>query len=98
VKIPIIKANGGATINNFLMQFQSNIMDLEVQRPVIMETTALGAAYLAGLYVKYWQNHEDIMKYKKPDIAFQPNMEEEKRSELIRNWKIAVSSTRSFKL
>jgi glycerol kinase len=98
VKIPKVKANGGATINNFLMQFQSDIMGLQVQRPAIMETTALGAAYLAGLFVKYWANHDDIMKYKKPDIVFQPEMDNEKRSELIRGWKVAVSSTRNFKL
>jgi glycerol kinase len=98
VKIPKVKANGGATINNFLMQFQSNIMNLQVQRPAIMETTALGAAYLAGLYVKYWKNHEDIMKYKKPDFAFQPDMDDDLRKELIRGWKVAVSATRNFKL
>ena len=97
-KIPIVKANGGATINNFLMQFQSDIMNLEVQRPHIMETTALGAAYLAGLNVGYWKDHEDITKYKKDDTSFFPKMDDNLRKELIRGWKVAVEATRKFKL
>ena len=96
--IPMIKVNGGATVNNFLMQFQSNIMNLNVQRPQIKETTALGAAYLAGIYVEYWKNHDEIKKHRNPDTLFYPSMEAEKRENLIRGWNIAVNATRNFKL
>ena len=80
------------------MQFQSDIMNLEVQRPHIMETTALGAAYLAGLNVGYWKDHEDIMKYKKDDTSFFPKMDDDLRKELVKGWKVAVEATRKFKL
>jgi glycerol kinase len=96
--IPIVKVNGGATVNNFLMQFQCNLMNVPVERPQIMETTALGAAYLAGLYIGYWKNQEEIKKHRKPDTVFSPKMENERRKNLIRGWKVAVQSTRSFKL
>lgn len=97
-KVKIIKATGGATVNNFLMQFQSDIMNSIVQRPELLETTALGAAYLAGISVGYWSCKEEILKHKKPDKLFNPNMDEDKRRELLRGWKIAVESTRNFKL
>ncbi len=96
--IPIVKATGGATVNNYLMQFQSDIMNVNVERPRIMETTALGAAYLAGIHVKFWKNKEEIIEHKQDDFVYYPRMEETERKELIRGWKIAVHSTRSFKL
>lgn len=96
--ISSVKATGGATVNNFLMQFQSNIMNLKVKRPHVMETTALGAAYLAGMQVNYWKDVDEIIKHKKDDTVFYPKMQEEKRKELIRGWHIAVEATRRFKL
>lgn len=96
--IPMVKVNGGATVNDFLMQFQSDIMNLNVQRPQISETTALGAAYLAGIYVNYWKNNEEIKKHRKPDTIFTPAMENNTRTRLINGWNIAVKATRSFKL
>ena len=96
--IQVVKATGGATVNNYLMQFQSDIMNVNVERPHIMETTALGAAYLAGIHIKYWKNKEEILEHKLDDDVYYPRMEEEERTELIRGWKIAVDSTRSFKL
>ena len=96
--IPMVKVNGGATVNDFLMQFQSDIMDLDVQRPQIAETTALGAAYLAGIKVEYWKNHDEIKKHRKADTIFNPIMDKEKRRELVRGWQVAVNATRQFKL
>ncbi len=97
-KIPVVKANGGATVNRFLMQFQADIMNLEVHKPSITETTALGAAYLAGIDIGYWSNEDEIKKHRQDDIAYQPNMEETTRQNLLRGWNIAVHATRSFKL
>jgi len=98
--IPIkqFKVDGGATINTFLMQFQSDIMNLPVERPVIMETTALGAAYLAGLSTKFWSSIDDIRSSWKLERAFTPNMPEEKRAKYIQGWKTAVTATRAFKI
>jgi len=96
--IPILKANGGATRNNYLMQFQSDILNLEVCRSTIMETTALGAAYLAGLAVNYWKDIDEIKEYKENDCLFKPNMNETKRTRLIKEWNIAVAATKSFKI
>jgi len=96
--IPMVKVNGGATVNDFLMQFQSDIMNLNVQRPQIAETTALGAAYLAGINVEYWKNHDEIKKHRKADTIFNPIMDKEKRKELVRGWQVAVNATRQFKL
>ncbi|MCF7923585.1 MAG: glycerol kinase GlpK [Candidatus Izimaplasma sp.] len=96
--INLIKATGGATVNNYLMQFQSDIMDVLVERPVIMETTALGAAYLAGIAVNYWSSIEEINKSKLDDISFKPNMNKTERKNLLKGWKLAVEATRHFKL
>lgn len=99
-KIPIkeFKVDGGATVNNFLMQFQSDILNLSVERPVIQETTALGAAYLAGLSTKYWKSFDEIKSSWKLEKAFHPWMDEETRSKNIKGWKIAVAATRHYKL
>ncbi|PKK94895.1 MAG: glycerol kinase, partial [Tenericutes bacterium HGW-Tenericutes-5] len=97
-KIDVVKATGGATVNNYLMQFQADIMNTKVERPFIMETTALGAAYLAGIASGYWQNIEDIKRSKKEDTAYQPKMEEALRKRLLKGWKLAVEATRHFKI
>jgi glycerol kinase len=98
--IPIkqFKVDGGATINTFLMQFQSDIMNLNVERPVIMETTALGAAYLAGLSTGFWTSIDDIRSSWKLERAFKPNMSEKLRLQYIKGWHTAVSATRAFKI
>lgn len=95
--IPLIKATGGATINQYLMQFQADIMNIDVGRPEIMETTALGAAYLAGLESGYWKNIDEINQHKNDDDVFKPKMSEAKRKQLIKGWKMAVEATRFFK-
>ncbi len=99
-KLPIqeFKVDGGATVNNFLMQFQADILNLSVERPVIQETTALGAAYLAGLSTKYWNSIDEIKSSWKLEKAFHPWMDEETRNKNIKGWKIAVEATRLFKL
>lgn len=95
--INLIKATGGATVNNYLMQFQSDIMNAKVERPLIMETTALGAAYLAGIASGYWSSVDEIHKSKKNDYAFLPKMDDLSRNKLLKGWKLAVESTRHFK-
>lgn len=95
-RITSLKVDGGACSNNFLMQFQSDILNCTVKRPVCVETTSLGAAYLAGLAVGYWENKEDIVHNWQTDRIFEPSMEDEKREELLKGWKKAVSRVRDW--
>jgi len=90
IHIKELRVDGGATVNNQLMQFQSDILNTKVVRPMITETTALGAAYLAGLAVGYWKNVEEIQQQWQVDKSFSPLMEENKRSELVKGWQRAV--------
>ncbi|WP_085832327.1 glycerol kinase GlpK [Clostridium merdae] len=89
-----LHVDGGASANNFLMQFQSDILGIDVLRPKVIESTALGAVYLAGLAVGYYKDKEDIRQNVALDRTFTPNMEEAKREELVGGWKDAVK--RSF--
>lgn len=91
-----LKVDGGAVQNNVLMQFQSDILDVCVERPVVSETTALGAAYLAGLAVGYWNDKEEVIKNYKVETTFTPCMEESTRNELYKGWLRAVKSTCSY--
>lgn len=86
-----LKADGGAAKNNFLMQFQADIIDVAVHRPACVETTALGAAYLAGLTIGFWDSVEELRTYWKIDRVFEPSMTEEMRREKINTWKKAVT-------
>ena len=95
-RITSLKVDGGACINNFLMQFQSDILNCTVKRPVCVETTSLGAAYVAGLAVGYWENKEDVVHNWQTDRIFEPSMEDEKREELLKGWKKAVSRVRDW--
>lgn len=90
IELQSLKVDGGAVANNFLMQFQSDILGVPVDRPVITETTALGAAYLAGLAVGYWSDKEEIAKKWNVDKTFEPDMEEEGRNKKYEGWKKAV--------
>jgi len=90
IQLQALKVDGGAVANNFLMQFQSDILDVPVYRPVVAETTALGAAYLAGLAVKFWDSKEVIAKKWAIDREFEPQMAESKRTDLYSGWKKAV--------
>jgi len=92
--IPIreLRVDGGATVNNLLMQFQSDILDVNVVRPEIIETTALGAAYLAGLAVGFWRSPEDISSYWVADKTYSPVMEQTERDRLVKGWNRAVKA------
>ena len=90
ITLHTLKVDGGASANNFLMQFQSDILNTEVIRPQCIETTALGVAYLAGLAVGYWKDREEISQNWRVDKRFYPEMEEEGRKKRIRGWKRAV--------
>lgn len=85
-----LKVDGGASANNFLMQFQADILNCDVMRPKCIETTSLGAAYLAGLATGYWDSKEDVLHNWQIDKTFTPSMEKEKRGELLAGWKKAV--------
>lgn len=91
VKLKELKVDGGASRDMFLMQFQSDILNKAVNRPMIRETTALGAAYLAGLATGVWKNTDEIKTLWRCDTFFEPDMDEKKRDELIENWHKAVS-------
>ncbi|MBN4069991.1 glycerol kinase, partial [bacterium AH-315-G05] len=86
-----LRVDGGAVSNNFLMQFQADILGVSVQRPIITETTALGAAYLAGLAVGFWNSKEEIAKNWAVEKVFNPDMDESKKEEKYKGWKKAVS-------
>ncbi len=96
ITIPALRVDGGAVSNNFLMQFQSDILNLKVERPQIIETTALGAAYLAGLQVGYWQDRDEIAKLWKIDRIFTPQMDEQQRIKLYSGWQKAVKAAIAF--
>ena len=91
LKLSELKVDGGASNNDFLMQFQADILDVKINRPKVVETTALGAAYLAGLAVGFYNNKEEIKKSELLDREFTPNMSEEKRNVLYKGWKKAVN-------
>ena len=85
-----LRVDGGASRNNMLMQCQANVLGVPVERPMITETTALGAAYLAGLAVGFWDSEEEVSTLWKLDRRFEPAMDEERRAELLHNWHRAV--------
>lgn len=96
IAIKELRVDGGATANNLLMQFQSDLLNTKVIRPAITETTALGAAYLAGLAVGYWSSMEEIQEQWKMERTFTPAMEEEKRKELSKGWERAIGAAVQF--
>ncbi len=91
-----LKVDGGASNNNFLLQFQSDIINTNVLRPSCVETTAMGAAYLAGLAVGYWSSKEDVIKNWSVDQEFKPQMEDKAREENLKGWAQAVAATRGW--
>ena len=90
IVLSALKVDGGASANNFLMQTQADIIDAPVERPVCVETTAMGAAYLAGLAVGYWESKEDVVKNWSIDSTFEPSITEEARAKRIKGWNKAV--------
>ncbi|KGA98943.1 glycerol kinase [Alkalihalobacillus alcalophilus ATCC 27647 = CGMCC 1.3604] len=97
IELKALRVDGGAVHNNFLMQFQADILNVPVERPNISETTALGAAYLAGLAVGYWKDKEEISKQWAKERGFIPEMKEEKREQLYAGWKKAIFAATAFK-
>lgn len=91
IKLSVLKVDGGACANNFLMQFQSDILGVQVDRPQVIETTALGAAYLAGLAVGYWKDKDEVVKNWKVSRSFTPELDNEKRETLLKGWHEAVN-------
>jgi glycerol kinase len=95
LKILQLQVDGGASANDFLMQFQADILGIPVRRPVVRETTALGAAYLAGLAVGFWESRDQIRSNWQEDRYFEPEMEAARREELYAGWLRAVERCRS---
>jgi glycerol kinase len=91
-----LKVDGGACRDKFLMQFQADIIESVIRRPVIRETTALGAAYLAGITVGFWQGQDEVRTKWQCDMTFSPAMDEARRSELIAGWHKAVGRSRDW--
>lgn len=90
IDLTTLKVDGGAVANNFLMDFQADILGVPVHRPKVTETTALGAAYLAGLAVGFWENKDEITKRWSVDKVFEPTMIESKKEKLYRGWQKAI--------
>lgn len=97
ISLKTLRVDGGAVKNNFLMQFQSNVLGVPVERPVINETTALGAAYLAGLAVGFWKDRGEISNRWKIDHIFMNEMNEKERNVLYSGWQKAVKAAMAFK-
>jgi len=96
IELKTLRVDGGAAMNDFLMNFQADILGAEVERPVVNETTALGAAYLAGLAVGYWDNLDELVAKWDRDKLFVPSMAEEKKEKLYSNWKRAVERAQDW--
>ena len=97
IDIPVLKVDGGAAKNDMLMQFQSDILDINVTRAPNLETTALGAAYLAGLAVGFWKDLDELREFAGEGSTFKSTMAAETRDDLYSGWKNAVAATQSFK-
>ena len=88
--ISVLQVDGGAVANNFLMQFQADILQIKIDRPKNIESTALGAGMLAGLGVGFWKNPAELKAVRETDQIFIPTMSDDKRTELLSNWKLAI--------
>ncbi|MEK3881888.1 glycerol kinase GlpK [Paenibacillus sp. PL2-23] len=97
LQLQSLRVDGGAVFNDFLMQFQSDLLGAVVERPVVNETTALGAAYLAGLAVSFWKNKDDIRQRWKSNQQYAPKMPTEERDALYKGWQKAVHAAIAFK-
>ncbi|WP_045466533.1 glycerol kinase GlpK [Vibrio hyugaensis] len=96
IKLANLRVDGGAVANNFLMQFQSDVLDTEVHRPQVTEVTALGAAYLAGLAVGFWNSIDELQDKAVLDRTFEPHDDEEKRNRRYKGWKRAVKCAQTW--
>ena len=96
VSLKTLRVDGGAVVNNLLMQFQADILGVAVQRPKVAETTALGAAYLAGLAVGFWSSEQEVAEQWAIDRTFEPQMSEDQRNSLYKGWQRAVERSRNW--
>ena len=96
IHLTSLKVDGGASKNNFLMQFQADLIDAPVKRPRCVETTAMGAAYLAGMAVDYWASKEEVLKIWEIDHSFEPDMDADVRAKKLAGWTKAVAATRGW--
>ena len=97
IDIKKMRVDGGAAKNNFLLQFQADILGAPIDRAKVMETTALGAAYLAGLATGFWADEAEIERHWSKDVSFEPNISKKERDELYAGWQMAVKATKVFK-
>ena len=96
IALTALRADGGAIANDFLAQFQADVLGVPLERPQVVETTALGAAYLAGLATGFWRSREDIARQRRVERTFMPAMDVEQRERLYAGWKRAVAATLAF--
>lgn len=96
IAVRALRVDGGAVRNDFLMQFQADVLGVAVQRPVVTETTALGAAYLAGMAVGYWASQEEIAAQWAVERTFEPRMSADERDSLYAGWQRAVERARRW--
>ena len=96
INLTVLKVDGGASANNFLMQFQSDILNVNIERPDITETTALGAAYLAGLATGFWKSKGEVIQNWSMNKMFKPAINDDERNKLYRGWKKAVERAKSW--
>ncbi|MDD3750970.1 MAG: FGGY-family carbohydrate kinase, partial [Tissierellia bacterium] len=90
INLTVLKVDGGASANNFLMQFQSDILNVDIERPDITETTALGAAYLAGLATGFWKSKGEVIQNWNMNKKYKPSINDDERNKLYKGWKKAV--------
>jgi glycerol kinase len=98
IKMKELRVDGGACANDLLMQFQADLLGVPVIRPAVQETTALGAAYLAGLAVGYWRNQTEIAKQWKVDHTFEPKMKSDQTAKLRKSWDKALERAKSWEV
>lgn len=96
IKIPTLRVDGGASNNNYLMQFQADILNTKIERAKILETTSMGAAFLAGLAVGYWENIAELKHIFTIGQAFEPKMGNLERVKLYAGWQRAIKATQVF--
>jgi glycerol kinase len=96
VKMTELKVDGGVCMNKFVMQFQSDICRAAIVRPFVLETTALGAAFLAGITTGFWKDIDEVKKCRQNGMVFEPIMDTQKRDKLITGWHKSVGRSRSW--
>ena len=96
VEIPVLRVDGGGTVNELMMQFQSDLLGIPVERSAVVETTALGAGYLAGLATGFWKDLDEIAGQWASDHSFQPNIDPQKHDSLYRHWKRALERSKGW--